>query len=96
MTEKLTYDPTPADAPELTEDEQNSLEVAEKLGEEEAKQYAGKFENAEELEKAYLELQKKMGSDDDDSDEAEVDTKKEEPDEEASPGVTLITEASKE
>ena len=96
MTEQLTYDPTPADAPELTADEQNSLEVAEKLGEEEAKQYAGKFENAEELEKAYLELQKKMGSDDDDSDEAEVDTKKEEPDEEASPGVTLITEASKE
>ena len=99
MTEKLTYDPTPADAPELTEEEQNSLEVAEKLGEEEAKQYAGKFENAEELEKAYLELQKKMGSDDEadsDSDEAEVDTKKEEPDEEASPGVTLITEASQE
>ena len=55
MTEKLTYDPTPADAPELSEEEQNSLEVAEKLGEEEAKQYAGKFENAQELEKAYLE-----------------------------------------
>jgi hypothetical protein len=96
MTEKLTYDPTPADAPELTEDEQNSLEVAEKLGEEEAKQYAGKFENAEELEKAYLELQKKMGSDDDDSEKAEATTKEDEPDEEASPGVALITEASQE
>jgi len=96
MTEQLTYDPTPADAPELTADEQNSLEVAEKLGEEEAKQYAGKFENAEELEKAYLELQKKMGSDDSDSDEAEVDTQKDEPDEEVSPGVSLITDASQE
>ena len=63
MTETLTYNPTPADAPELSADEQNSLEVAEKLGEEEAKQYAGKFENAEELEKAYIELQKKLGSD---------------------------------
>ena len=52
MTDTLTYDPTPADAPELNEDEQNSLEVAEKLGDEEAKQYAGKFENAEELERA--------------------------------------------
>ena len=31
MTEKLTYDPTPADAPELNEDEQKSLEVAEKF-----------------------------------------------------------------
>ena len=96
MTEQLTYDPTPADAPELTADEQNSLEVAEKLGEEEAKQYAGKFENAQELEKAYLELQKKRGADDSDSDEAEVDTQKDEPDEEVSPGVSLITDASQE
>ena len=54
MTETLTYDPTPADAPELNKDEQDSLKVAEKLGEEEVKQYAGKFENAEDLEKAYI------------------------------------------
>jgi len=92
MTEKLTYDPTPADAPEFTEDEQNSLEVAEKLGQEEAKQYAGKFENAEELENAYLELQKKLGSNDEDT---EVDTL-EETEEEVSPGVSLITDASNE
>ena len=92
MTEKLTYDPTPADAPEFTEDEQNSLEVAERLGQEEAKQYAGKFENAEELENAYLELQKKLGSKDEDT---EVDTL-EETDEEVSPGVSLITDASNE
>ena len=63
MTEKLTYDPTPADAPELSEDEQNSLEVAEKLQQEEAELLAGKFKNAEDLENAYLELQKKLGSD---------------------------------
>jgi len=92
MTEKLTYDPTPADAPEFTEDEQNSLEVAEKLGAEEAKQYAGKFDNAEELENAYIELQKKLGSNDEDT---EVDTL-EETDEEVSPGVSLITDASNE
>ena len=54
MTEKLTYDPTPADAPELTEDEQNSLEVADKLGKEENELLAGKYRNAEELESAYL------------------------------------------
>jgi hypothetical protein len=96
MTEKLTYDPTPADAPELSEDEQNSLEVAEKLGEEEAKQYAGKFENAQELEKAYLELQKKLGSEDDEDVEkaAEAETPKEEP--EQSEGASLINNASKE
>jgi len=98
MTEKLTYDPTPADAPELSEDEQQSLEVAEKLGEEEAKQYAGKFENAQELEKAYLELQKKLGSDEEPEQEAETEAEKpdekEEPEE--SPATTLIIEASQE
>ena len=97
MTEKLTYDPTPADAPEFTEDEQNSLEVAERLGQEEAELYAGKFENAEELENAYLELQKKLGSPDEDDDEVE-DTyldDDEYPDE-VIEGVDLITTASEE
>ena len=71
MTEKLTYDPTPADAPELSEDEQNSLEVAEQLQKEEASLLAGKFENAQELENAYIELQKKLGSQDSKDTEAE-------------------------
>ena len=93
MTEKLTYDPTPADAPELTEDEQNSLEVAEKLGQEESELYAGKYENAEQLEQAYLELQKKLGSDE----EAEVDTEEDEvEDQEWSDGAALIANASSE
>ena len=97
MTEKLTYDPTPADAPEFTEDEQNSLEVAEKLGQEEADLYAGKFENAEELENAYLELQKKLGSRDEDDDEVEDTTLDEdEYPEDVSDGVNLITQASEE
>ncbi len=92
MTEKLTYDPTPADAPEFNEQEQAALEVAEKLGQEENELLAGKYKNAEELESAYLELQKKLGSDDD----AEVDTEKDDPEEEVSAGVSLITDASKE
>jgi len=97
MTEKLTYDPTPADAPEFTEDEKNSLEVAEKLGQEEADLYAGKFENAEELENAYLELQKKLGSRDEDDDEVEDTTLDEdEYPEDVSDGVNLITQASEE
>jgi len=93
MTEKLTYDPTPADAPEFNEQEQAALEVADKLGQEENELLAGKYKNAEELESAYLELQKKLGSDDDD---AEVDTESDEPEEEVSAGVSLITDASKE
>ena len=74
MTEKLTYDPTPADAPEFSEDEQNSLEVAEKLQQQEAELLAGKFKNAEDLENAYLELQKKLGSDETTEEETETTT----------------------
>ena len=73
MTEKLTYAPTPADAPEFTEDEQDSLAVAEKLGKEESELYAGKYQSAEELEEAYINLQKKLGSSDED-DEVEETT----------------------
>ena len=97
MTEKLTYDPTPADAPEFTEDEQNSLEVADKLGQEEAALYAGKYENAEQLEQAYLELQKKLGSnDDDDVEDTTLDEDEIEYDESVADGVNLITDASQE
>ena len=96
MTEKLTYDPTPADAPELTEEEQNSLEVAEKLGQEEAELYAGKFENAEELENAYLELQKKLGSRDEDDEVEDTTLDEDEYPEEVADGVDLITQASEE
>lgn len=59
----LTYDPTPADQPEFTEDELNSIEVGEQLAQQQEQLLAGKYENAQELEKAYLELQSKLGQD---------------------------------
>ena len=40
MTETLTYNPAEANQPELSSDEQNSLEVAEKLGQQESELYA--------------------------------------------------------
>ena len=95
MTETLNYDPSDPDAPEFSEDEQDSLEVAEKLGQEESELYAGKFENAEELENAYLELQKKLGSDDDDEVEDTTFDEDEYPDEVVE-GVDLIQTASEE
>jgi hypothetical protein len=58
----LTYDPTPADQPEFTEDEQNSLAVGEQLAQQEQQLLAGKYADAQELEKAYLELQGKLGA----------------------------------
>ena len=64
MAETLTYDPTPADAPELNADEQDSLAVGEEMQEAQDQLLAGKYKNAQDLESAYLELQKKLGSDD--------------------------------
>ena len=96
MTEKLTYDPTPADAPEFTEDEQDSLAVAEKLGQEEAELYAGKYQSAEELEEAYIELQRKLGSSDEDDEVEETTLEDDEYPENVAEGVNLITSASEE
>ncbi len=96
MTEKLTYDPTPADAPEFTEDEQDSLAVAEKLGQEESELYAGKYQSAEELEEAYINLQKKLGSSDEDDEVEETTFDEDEYPEEVAEGVDLITTASEE
>ena len=95
MTEQLNYDPTPADQPEFSPDEQNSLEVAEKLGKQESELYAGKFENAEELENAYLNLQKKLGGGDDDTQDTTLD-EDEYYDEGTSAGIELIQGATEE
>ena len=57
----LTYDANEQVEGELTAEEQDSLKVGEALSEQENKKLAGKFENAEALEKAYIELQSKLG-----------------------------------
>ena len=57
----LNYDPTEADQPEFTEDELDSLKVGEQAVEQHEQLLAGKFEDAEQLEKAYIELQRKLG-----------------------------------
>jgi hypothetical protein len=49
----------------LTADEQDSLAVGEALVTEQESLLAGKYKNAEELEKAYVELQKKLGDNSD-------------------------------
>lgn len=58
----LTYDPTPADQPEFNEAEQEALAIGEAAAAEQEQLLAGKFKDAEALEKAYLELQSKLGS----------------------------------
>jgi len=91
---------TERDPDVLTEDELDSLRVGEELQAEQQDMLAGKFRDAEELEKAYMELQQKLGQPRDD--EATSEPKEEEEsevpkqDEELTEAQTLIGEASKE
>ena len=61
MSETLTLNEAPADQPELNADEQESLAVAEANEGEQQQLFAGKFQDTQSLEQAYLELQKKLG-----------------------------------
>mgnify|MGYP001807539216 CR=1 FL=1 len=81
----------------LTPEEQDSLEVGEKLVAEQEGLLAGKYKSSQELESAYLELQKKLG-DSDGVQEGEQETQEvtEEPKAEESPAMSLIAEASAE
>ena len=75
----------------LTPDEQDSLAVGEALVTEQESLLAGKYKNAEELEKAYVELQKKLG----DNSDAGVQESEETAEEEvAAEETTEETEAS--
>jgi len=53
--------PDESPAGELNADEQDSLQVGEEMEQQQEQRLAGKYKNAEELEAAYLELQKKLG-----------------------------------
>lgn len=61
MAEVMSMIPDEAPAGELNADEQESLQVGEQMEQEQEQRLAGKYKNAEELEAAYLELQKKLG-----------------------------------
>ncbi len=113
MAETLTIDPTPdaevageSAGVELTAEEQDSLQVGEQLTEAQDQLLAGKYKDAQELEKAYVELQKKLGENDtedsetagksEDSDEGQKENEEEEEAKEDSPAVSLINEANRE
>jgi len=101
MAETLSYDNTP-DTEVLSAEEQNSLEVGEKLVAEQEQLLAGKYKSAEELESAYLSLQKKLGQSEEEVDYESSDEgyeEEEESDEEVSPyaaATSLINDASEE
>ena len=64
MSETLTVNDTPQQEG-LNAEEQDSLQVGEEMAEQQGELLAGKYKNAEELEQAYVELQKKLGEKDD-------------------------------
>ena len=108
MAETLTYDAgtdtvTDGEGNNLTPAEQDSLVVGEELINQQEGLLAGKYKDAEALEKAYLELQGKLGeqsNEEDDSPEAEqeevLQEESEESTEDYSEGAQLITSASDE
>jgi hypothetical protein len=57
----LTVDTSEYQEGEFTAEELDSLQVGEQLAQEEAALLAGKFKDAEDLEQAYIELQRKLG-----------------------------------
>ena len=63
MAETLTFENTveATTIDNLSAEEQDSLQVGEAMQEAQDSRLAGKYENAQELEKAYIELEKKLG-----------------------------------
>ena len=79
----------------LTPEEQDSLAVGESISQQEEQLLAGKYKNAQELEKAYVELQAKLGENKEDTETASTEEQPEDTPK-MSEGATLITDASKE
>jgi len=74
MAEVMSMLPEENAQGELNSDEQESLAIGEEMANDQETMLAGKYKNAEELEAAYIELQKKLG----DSSDKEEDTSEEE------------------
>ena len=100
MSETLSYQPevqTETMPDNLTPEEQENLAVGEKLQGDQEQLLAGKYKSAEELEKAYVELQKKLG-DNAEQEETETASAEQQPEDKPtlSDGATLITSATDE
>ena len=84
----LTYDPTEAQDGEFSAEELDSLQVGEALEQQQQQLLAGKFKDAEDLEQAYIELQKKLG----DPSQRNAEQVEEAPQEEEQPDEEISTD----
>jgi len=103
MAINLTYDPS--SDPEAIEaqegDDQASYEIGEQLAQQQEQLLAGKYQNAEELEQAYIELQRKLGQNSEEEEEdqdyeSDEDQTEEEQEESDDPYVDFLFDASAE
>ena len=89
MAETLTYENQTevTSVDNLSAEEQDSLKVGEQMQEAQDNLLAGKYKNAQELEQGYIELQKKLGQQEDTPEEAEEEQVEEGEEEEEDLGI---------
>tara|TARA_A100000171_G_scaffold50635_2_gene62572 strand:+ start:450 stop:1241 length:792 start_codon:yes stop_codon:yes gene_type:complete len=96
MAETLSYETTPevTSIDNLNADEQDSLKVGEQMQAAEDSLLAGKYKNAQELEQGYIELQKKLGTEQEESEEPVAESEADETDEaeESDEDVSILDE----
>jgi len=78
MANELTLNPLDEQDGQLSADEQESLEIGERLAQEEEQLLAGKYKSTEDLERGYLELQKRLSSKQQDEEPEQEDQQQEE------------------
>ena len=83
MAETLTYENQPevTSVDNLNADEQDSLKVGEQMQAAEDNLLAGKYKNAQELEQGYIELQKKLGTEQEETEEPVAESEADEAEE---------------
>lgn len=89
MAEVMSMIPEENAPGELNADEQDSLQVGEQMQQDQEQMLAGKYKNAQELESAYLELQKKLGENNT-TEESTEETVEEQNEEEETPDASLL------
>ena len=82
MANEITLNPSEIAEGEFSAEELDSLEVGERLAEQEQQLLAGKYKSAEDLERGYLELQKRLSGKEETEVEAQQEPQEEAPNEE--------------
>ena len=98
MAETLSYDPAgdPEVISAMESDQAESLEIGQELINQANERLAGKYKDAQELEKAYIELEKKLGSRDSEEESGEPEPQQEQEPSEYSSQIEAISKAAEE